>query len=482
MKVAIALFVKNEKQDIAAWIAWHFSLGIHKLFIFDDHSTDGTYEIIKVATKLYNIELYQTNIQDVTHFYKRQGKAYDTACQLAIEQKYDWLGFLDGDEYLSFEQEQTVQDFLSQFEAYNGVALNWRIYGSSHRALKTYCPPYEAFNYHCHIDLVDCQLVKSFIRPEAYNFEYRDPHHFHLKKEQYADALGHPVQWNGPSKQTIWNTACINHYICRSMEDYVNRLQKRVNIDLDNSTGYWDHFNRNDIYRPESQQQILKSNKILLEIKKECIKQFIEHIAVNNVPQDVTIQPDIRVVSFESFFEKVLGLEKEEGCLSVFEKEDNFIKILGVMNMNFPDILYLFHIKNNEISNIPFIIRAENSINSSYAYSLTEANESSEYFCLKSTTSNCFLSHLPQHLSNVIVDKEFPQEHEYIKLNEEYISLDTNILPERINTIQDFIAYLQKYSDKITYADFLFAFNQLDNQQKSEIFYSYPKGKLISWI
>lgn len=46
--VALALFVKDEFSDIAGWVAWHAALGVKTFFIFDDHSSDGTWEILQL--------------------------------------------------------------------------------------------------------------------------------------------------------------------------------------------------------------------------------------------------------------------------------------------------------------------------------------------------------------------------------------------------------------------------------------------------
>lgn len=67
-KLAIALFVKDEVHDIAGWIAWHSALGVEKFYIYDDYSTDGTYQVIKSISDKVNIEYYRSNIEKEGNF------------------------------------------------------------------------------------------------------------------------------------------------------------------------------------------------------------------------------------------------------------------------------------------------------------------------------------------------------------------------------------------------------------------------------
>lgn len=70
MKVALALFVKNEVNSIAHWVAWHLALGFDKLFIYDDESSDGTYEVLQSCAKMYDISLASTaSVTKETNFF-----------------------------------------------------------------------------------------------------------------------------------------------------------------------------------------------------------------------------------------------------------------------------------------------------------------------------------------------------------------------------------------------------------------------------
>ncbi|MDI2090393.1 glycosyltransferase family 2 protein [Commensalibacter oyaizuii] len=239
-KVAVALFVKNERADIAGWIAWYQAFGIDRLYIFDDHSTDGTYEILQAAAKLYDIQLFRTNPIDQPNFYWRQRDAFMAAASMAKGQ-YDWIGFFDADEYVYLTDHDRFSDFLDQFPHADAVAINWCIYGNAKRVLFPKGHVVETFTYHSSMMLGDNQQVKSFIRPEKLGGNYINPHQFDVDMKKYVDTEGNNFEWRGPNKDITWSGAKVMHFICRSMEHYVERIRRRKS-DLGDSFEHWQCF------------------------------------------------------------------------------------------------------------------------------------------------------------------------------------------------------------------------------------------------
>ncbi|GAN52694.1 glycosyltransferase family 2 protein [Tanticharoenia sakaeratensis] len=244
--VACVLFVKNECTDIAGWIAWHLALGVDRLFIYEDHSTDGTWEVLEAAARVAPITLLRTDPATQPDFYWRQRDAFMDAARRA-RGVYDWLGFLDGDEYVYPRHFDRIGDFLAQFPDAWAVALNWRIHGNSGRVVRPREMAVETFLSHGTESLGDNVLVKSFVRPEHLGPNYTDPHRYDIPEERYVDARGARVQWTGATKAIDWRDAFVLHFVCRSMEQYIQRIRRRLNADLGDSTAYWDHFNRNDV-------------------------------------------------------------------------------------------------------------------------------------------------------------------------------------------------------------------------------------------
>ncbi|WP_367160465.1 glycosyltransferase family 2 protein [Kozakia baliensis] len=484
MKTAVALFVKNEAQDIAAWIAWHFAIGIDKLFIYDDHSQDGTYEIVKGASEIFDIELTRSDKNKETNFYWRQRDSYFDACRKA-QGTYDWIGFIDADEYISLEGFGDISAFLRNFLESNAVALSWRIYGSSSRVVKTKLGIYEAYNHHSTKELDDNTLVKSFVRPDKMIFHYENPHKFTVEGDLYVDSLGSKVEWNGACKQVIWENACINHYICRSMENYVDRIKRRLGVDLHNSTVYWDHFNRNDLFRTENDNFINSANKNLYKIKERCVSHYISNFRGQNT--EYKNSPDnigFDVFSLRKKSGATLCLNNKEGHLTqVFDGGEIHFNLSALIYRDDPKYVYLFSAAGEHISNVPFHISEDGRFGSVYQF-LIETNEHDQSIhYLKSPITDKYLTFLPKDNSGgVACDREQASNWEeicFVKKDKSEVKLNSS--PKDIRSRFDFFRDVADLNKTIGYNDFMVMMSCLSDEE-IKLISGLEHGRIIGWI
>lgn len=330
-KVAVALFVKNECRDIAGWIAWYQAFGVDKLYIFDDYSTDGTFEIIQVAAKLYNIQILRTNPIEQPNFYWRQRDAFMKAAQLA-KGNYDWIGFFDADEYVYLNNHNSFADFLDQFQDAEGVAINWCIYGNANKVVQPNGIPVEIFLEHSDMFFGDNQQVKSFIRPDKMSTNYINPHQFDINFSNYVDVQGRTVEWRGPNKDVEWDGAKVMHYICRSMEQYVGRIKKRTD-DLGDSLKHW-------------QQYGLHFGEVSVDLKPlRMMPKVMQHLAkidqkiVYDIREKIVTKPFLEALSFHSFSYEIVDTYIKKPTLyqhfkEKFNIQENIPVTLSMTNTN----------------------------------------------------------------------------------------------------------------------------------------------------
>ena len=469
-KSAIVIFVKDEAHDIIAWLSWHISLGFKKIFVYDDHSTDGTYEIAKSCEDIYNIEVFRTSM-DEGNFYYRQRNSYFDAIKKAAGH-YEWIAMLDGDEYISIDGSNDVNTFLEKFtENDTAIALSWCIYGSSSRVLKDKVPTYQAFNYRSTADLDDNTLVKSFVRPEAVNFSYENPHKYNLHYGNYADSLGRPVQWrSGATKDIVWEGARVNHYICRSMEHYVGRIKRRLGSDLSNSTVYWSHFDRNDVYDPQNQIQINLANAVYKNIQKNIFKYSLRKFLINGNSSEDLLSPKIQSQNIDIFHLKsshgsYLSINNIDGHLV---QGEGYEKIMAALIHDSGKIL-IFRSPFLYSSNIRFHINL--AAQTSYCYEF-DFEYSGDHIHIKSQKTGKYLTAIPEDQGGSV---EFSRENasgwEMFSIAEKAGEL--NFFGKNVYSSSDLIYYMLNSGGNFSYEEFILklsAFNSSDTISICNIF------------
>lgn len=265
-RCAVVLVVKDEVDDLPCWLAWYHIQGFDTCIVFDDDSTDGTWETLQQAALVQDIRLSRTVGPRDIYYYERQQICY----RHAIEQyrdEFEWIAFLDADEYISFRNGANLPDFLSGFEDADGIVINWCNYGSSNHALKPKLLPVEAYTWHGDAQQPINRHVKSIVRPKKIGAKWQNVHCFDIDLSRYFDASHNRFEWGITpgilNKAPDWSVGKIMHFQCRSMEHFIERLRKRR--ELSPSVEMWTKYDVNQLedrapvrFVPELQNQIAK--------------------------------------------------------------------------------------------------------------------------------------------------------------------------------------------------------------------------------
>jgi glycosyltransferase involved in cell wall biosynthesis len=265
MKSAICLIVRNEARDIAEWIAFHALAGFDAQIIFDNRSDDQTAAIIKAAGTLHDIRF-----QDWPESGPRsQVAAYEAACA-AYREEFEWIAFIDSDEFLVLPEDEPVNRFLARFEAWSGVALNWAIYGADGHEDFPPALVVDSFRRRARPDFFPARHVKSIVRPHFIE-RCLNPHCFALRGHvagSYADAAGRPMQWwPAPELGGIlpgvsfappdYSLARVNHYFTRSRAHWRAKLRRGYPSDVAvRKMAEFELYNRNEIVDTTAQRGI----------------------------------------------------------------------------------------------------------------------------------------------------------------------------------------------------------------------------------
>gem|GEM_PF-2245862 len=237
---AAVLFVQNDADDIGWWIAYHIALGFDALIIIDDHSTDGTWEIIHCAAGLYPIEVQRASADEGRSFAERRSEAFGQAIE-ASRSRFDWIICLESDEYVYLEHENSVGAYLERFANADAITLHWSIFGSNNHVVPTALAPIAAYTRRAPLDFPDHVMGKLFIRPGIVRDHKLDGSNFALGESRHVAASG--ISFDETSAPS-WEGARILHYVARNRVHYTRRLARLPSGIV--APDLWTHFNRND--------------------------------------------------------------------------------------------------------------------------------------------------------------------------------------------------------------------------------------------
>lgn len=227
MKIAIAAIVKNEATSLLEWIAYHRAVGIENFVLVDNYSTDGTWGLIKGLRRrgLVHAMRFRTLAQKAPQLdaYQKVLKYYG--------HKYDVLAFIDADEYLTptSGQPSVAQTIEALFvdEEVSAVALNWACFGSSGKVFKESKLVPQRFVKRAREDYSVNQHYKSLVRPSKTRY-FHNPHQVNLTSGRYIQSDGNDVGISprhqfGLSERICWKDIRLNHYIVKSLEEFLVR-------------------------------------------------------------------------------------------------------------------------------------------------------------------------------------------------------------------------------------------------------------------
>lgn len=116
MKVALVCIAKNEDKYIQEWVDYNKKLGFDEIFIYHND-----WECAIDEPNITKIEFNGLNkqIQAYNDFIKK------------YHSSYDWAAFFDVDEFLVLKKHKDIKEFISNYEDYNAVGINWYLFGDN---------------------------------------------------------------------------------------------------------------------------------------------------------------------------------------------------------------------------------------------------------------------------------------------------------------------------------------------------------------
>jgi hypothetical protein len=218
-KVAICCIVKDEGHYLHEWIEYHLKIGVSRFFIYDNESKipiagtlspyadKGIVKVEFIAGKGMQQAAYEHCLAN-----------YGSTCQ--------WIAFIDSDEFIVPKTlTGNLPEFLTAYENYGGLGLNWLVFGSNGHLEKPSAPQTHSYTKRTLKTNIINNHIKTIVQPKHVKRVPLDPHHFVFKKGKYC-VNENFERLTGPRVSHTSNKIQLNHYFLRSLEDFKEKLER----------------------------------------------------------------------------------------------------------------------------------------------------------------------------------------------------------------------------------------------------------------
>jgi hypothetical protein len=237
-KIAVCAIALNEEPYIEEWIRYNLALGFDMIYIYDNSDT-------------YTLKYLNNDRVKIIHFpgKVKQLEAYNAFIRNNLK-TIEWGAFIDIDEFIVLKTHKNIKDLLSDYTAYNCIALNWLMFGTANEKKYINEPVTSRFRY-CSNTINE--HIKCIAKLKEV-FDYNSPHRPLLRTGNVYDTNNNIVLgfFNPLGDNKI---ACIHHYYTKSEEEFVKKInrgradipEKRTLDELDDL-----HNKNNDNYNSDA--------------------------------------------------------------------------------------------------------------------------------------------------------------------------------------------------------------------------------------
>lgn len=249
--LSIVCIAKNEGLYIKEWVDYHLLIGIDCIYLYDNASSDNMRQIL---------DPYIARGQVVYTLFSgkaRQLDAYNDAIR-RFKHKTKYMAFIDCDEFLVPEDPDTIlidviESIIKKDWRCGGIAVNWRMYGSSGFKERPNGYVIENFLYRGDGNSKGSDCIKTIANPRRIK-EYRHVHYPTYFRGFYSiNENGVPVDsWSNPCSNT--RLIRINHYFTKSKQEWIERRNRGKADTLDDADKrsldeFYQH-DHNEVYDP----------------------------------------------------------------------------------------------------------------------------------------------------------------------------------------------------------------------------------------
>jgi hypothetical protein len=224
MKTALVCIAKNEDNYIQEWIDYHIKLGFDTIFVYENNwrCKINHPQVVKIPLDGEVMQFLAYN-----HF-------------LTLHRKgYDWVGFIDVDEFLVLTEDKSVKNFFERFNDKPGVGVNWFFFGDNNLD-KVTNKEYSLLKRFTKRQSSSDKHIKTFLNLNIIKDVRMYVHNSNVQiSDQNSNLFSGPFCENCSTKY-----ARLNHYFSKTMQEFKEKVD-RGRADSPTKRTYTEHTNHN---------------------------------------------------------------------------------------------------------------------------------------------------------------------------------------------------------------------------------------------
>lgn len=220
---SVILFTNaRDEPNICEWIAHHLLLEFDKIVVFDHLSINP---ISSVIGNKFNqrLQIIRTNGSGNIKL-----ELMKRASDIAKNENYSWMLYLDSDEFLNLNKFNNVKSLLSVFKEADSIGVNWLMFGSSGFENQPKGLITENF---IRSELRLNSHIKTFVRPHVV-VKATNPHYFIVSNPSRCYSVNGTKMRMGPFNNQpipfIKAVAYIAHYYIQSKDEHMRRKSRML--------------------------------------------------------------------------------------------------------------------------------------------------------------------------------------------------------------------------------------------------------------
>jgi len=243
LKIAVCTIGKNENLYIKEWVDYYKNLGINKIFIYDNNDVDGERfeDVINDYIETGFAKIYDTRgkiVSTKNHLEQLngmtlQGQVYRD-CYYKNYKNFNWIFFFDIDEFLCIDfKYNNIFEFLNDYNDYDGIKIQWRMYGDNGKLHYENKPVIERFKNKKNMNFRN--VVKTILKCKTYDFDLLFNAHGPLNKELFIvnlirKRISHFYLDNSTSNNKPYKNlpVYLDHFYSKSTEEYIKRKYNKT--------------------------------------------------------------------------------------------------------------------------------------------------------------------------------------------------------------------------------------------------------------